>query len=782
MKKRQLTKKQLTSIIVPSSILGLGGLATGIYFIADKIENDKQARYFNEITSIINNFDKKVSNDFVKGADVSSYAEIVENLLFQNNIKKADGTWYTYKDIANPNNKVWDDKAKKNVSLEEYINNNLYSYFDDDSNRIFDNMFAILKKKGITTLRLRFWVDPYDKNGNSYGGGHNDLDTNIFIMQQAKKYGFDDFLVVFHYSDFWADPFKHYIPKAWENKTNDELLKINYDYTTNVLERIYNEVGIIPNKVQYGNEVSKGFLDTYDENKKTLISKSFDFLNDFIIAGLNATDDFLKDHPGVKIDKNIHIEGSNYYKTLMKFEKATRLCDSIQFSFYMLYDYELNWLPKQFELIRQEFPNQKLYMGELSLVFSSQENQNINQGTQGNGINANWDPEIQALVTFQHMQLLSKLLPDIETGCYWWEIGQLYIGRFSWATKEGIEYFKGEDYKEKNFQDVNDWSSNICFDKNGIALPVLDVFKDFERNPELSEWNIYEPNSYFELDSYGNLTKTDFNFFVKQIKFLWRKDFIKKDLSKMFYDKKGASAEVQDIDLEIYLNNKKTTIDENLVIKKIKEEYISLMYNQIDFSDFSYDENTKIGQIKLSGSENSFYYKNDSSIILKFKVFPEYLTNTIDLTSNTINISKTDNLWYKKIISFLKNQKTTGDFGTQIWDYLNIKGGGTDDDNIWLYDENKQVNRDAEFFLLSTDKIRRSSNKVDYDILKEQKFWIDNFKNYKTGIHDVYFAIRKAVHEINWEYDTKSTFSEIGAESWKYTDILIYKLKINVME
>ena len=203
------------------------------------------------------------------------------------------------------------------------------------------------------------------------------------------------------------------------------------------------------------------------------------------------------------------------------------------------------------------------------------------------------------------------------------------------------------------------------------------------------------------------------------------------------------------------------------------------MYNQIDFSNFSYNQETNIGEIKLNAKNNSFYYKENSQIILKFKVFPKYLSDTVDLSSNVIDISKDDNSWYKTIIEKLKSQSNYA-FDNQIWKYLNIKGGANNDNNIWLYDENKNVNRDAEFFLLNSDEVRKTNNKIDFDVLQKQKFWVDNFKNWDIGNHDIFFAIRKSIYGIDWEKDTQSTYSQVGAESWKYTDILIYKLTINV--
>ncbi|MDE6289359.1 MAG: glycosyl hydrolase 53 family protein, partial [Ureaplasma sp.] len=209
---KKISKK--TKTILLSTLLTIPPIliATSVSGYIIKKEKDTISEYKNVISSEINNFESKVNDKFIKGADISSYADVIENLLFQNNIKDKNGNWYTYKDFENPDIKVWDNFQNRDVTLEEYANSNLYSYFDDEGNRVYDNLFSILRKKGINSLRLKLWVNPYDENGNSYGGGHNDLDTNIFILKQAKKYGFNDFLLDFQYSDFWADPDKQFIP------------------------------------------------------------------------------------------------------------------------------------------------------------------------------------------------------------------------------------------------------------------------------------------------------------------------------------------------------------------------------------------------------------------------------------------------------------------------------------------------------------------------------------------------------------------------------------------
>ena len=78
-----------------------------------------------------------------------------------------------------------------------------------------EDLFAILKTCGTNNVRIRIWPDPYDENGNSYGGGGNDLETTIEIAERTVQSGMD-FMLDFHYSDFWADPAKQVKPKAWK--------------------------------------------------------------------------------------------------------------------------------------------------------------------------------------------------------------------------------------------------------------------------------------------------------------------------------------------------------------------------------------------------------------------------------------------------------------------------------------------------------------------------------------------------------------------------------------
>ncbi len=92
------------------------------------------------------------------------------------------------------------------------------------------DVFQTLAESGVNYIRLRVWNDPYDENGNGYGGGNNDLATAVTLGARASKYGMK-VCIDFHYSDFWADPKRQHAPKAWEGMTVEEKCDALSAYT-----------------------------------------------------------------------------------------------------------------------------------------------------------------------------------------------------------------------------------------------------------------------------------------------------------------------------------------------------------------------------------------------------------------------------------------------------------------------------------------------------------------------------------------------------------------------
>ncbi len=119
------------------------------------------------------------------------------------------------------------------------------------------DVFLTLAESGVNYIRVRVWNDPFDSDGNGYGGGNCDINNAIEIGKRATKYGMK-LLLDFHYSDFWADPGKQMVPKAWQGMDIDTKEVALYEFTKDCLTKLKNakvDVGM----VQVGNETN-GFL------------------------------------------------------------------------------------------------------------------------------------------------------------------------------------------------------------------------------------------------------------------------------------------------------------------------------------------------------------------------------------------------------------------------------------------------------------------------------------------------------------------------------------------
>ena len=116
------------------------------------------------------------------------------------------------------------------------------------------DVYEILSENGINYIRVRIWNDPYDAEGHGYGGGNCDLQNAIDIGKRATQYGMK-LLVDFHYSDFWADPGKQMVPKAWEGLDYEQKKLALYEYTRDSLQALV-DAGVDIGMVQIGNETN----------------------------------------------------------------------------------------------------------------------------------------------------------------------------------------------------------------------------------------------------------------------------------------------------------------------------------------------------------------------------------------------------------------------------------------------------------------------------------------------------------------------------------------------
>ena len=140
------------------------------------------------------------------------------------------------------------------VSSYQALINAGVKFYDFDGKEA--NLFKVLKDAGVNWVRLRLWNDPYNAEGLGYSGGTNDEASLVKMATDATKYGMK-VLIDFHYSDFWADPAKQPLPKAWKNLSTDDLSNEIGLYTSKVLSDL-KKVGANVQMVQVGNEVTNG--------------------------------------------------------------------------------------------------------------------------------------------------------------------------------------------------------------------------------------------------------------------------------------------------------------------------------------------------------------------------------------------------------------------------------------------------------------------------------------------------------------------------------------------
>ena len=138
--------------------------------------------------------------------------------------------------------------ASSVISLE----NSGVKYYDFDGKE--EDVFKVLADNGINTIRVRVWNDPYDSDGNGFGGGNCDINTAVEIGKRATKYKMG-LMVDFHYSDFWADPAKQMVPRAWKGMNIEQKSEALYQYTKESLETL-KKAGVKVSMVQVGNETN----------------------------------------------------------------------------------------------------------------------------------------------------------------------------------------------------------------------------------------------------------------------------------------------------------------------------------------------------------------------------------------------------------------------------------------------------------------------------------------------------------------------------------------------
>lgn len=358
-------------------------------------------------------------------------------------------------------------------------------------NGVKKDALQILKNNGVNYVRLRLWQDPYDDQGNSYGAGTNDLKTTIALAKRAKNQGLK-VLLDFHYSDFWVDPGKQNLPKAWENYSFEQLDAALYGYTKSVLTEMKNN-GVYPDMVQIGNELNSGMLWPHGKSWGEG-GGEFDRLATFLKSGIRG----VKETQPVDTPIMLHLaDGGDTDVFTWWFDEITKRgvdYDLIGLSYYPYWHGSMNALQTTMNTISARYDK------EVNVVETAYGHTTANADSMPNAFGP--EQEIAggyAATPAGQREYLNDLVTRIQTvpnekgnGFFYWE-PLWYNGNVSWATASGMNYLGVQS------QTGNEWDNQAMFDFNGQALPSLKAFQEAGRQQNLLK------NPSFENDGFTNV-------------------------------------------------------------------------------------------------------------------------------------------------------------------------------------------------------------------------------------------------------------------------------------
>ncbi len=344
-----------------------------------------------------------------------------------------------------------------------------FKYYDENSQE--KDVLAILKDNGFNYVRLRLWNDPKDANGNVYGGGNNDLATDLEIAKRAKALGFK-FLLDFHYSDFWTDPGKQIKPKAWENLSFDDLNKAIRDYTKETIETFKKE-GVMPDIVQIGNELNSGML-WPDGKSWGSDGHEFDRLSQLLKSAIEGFNEG-KGNSDCKV--MLHLaKGPDNGAFKWWFDEIAAHgvnFDIIGMSMYTWWDGPVSQLQDNIKWVKQT------YGKDIIIVEGGYPYTLENTDSLPNDFNANdaKNSGYPATVEGQYSYLKSLLEGSDNagaTGFFYWEPTWKTGPNVTWLTKAGMDYINcGSECKIGNARE-----NQALFDETGKVLPSIKVFNN----------------------------------------------------------------------------------------------------------------------------------------------------------------------------------------------------------------------------------------------------------------------------------------------------------------
>ena len=415
-----------------------------------------------------------VFDDFITGADLSSYVSLVESgVVFK----------------------------------------------DENGNPLNDaEFFKAVADGGTNWVRIRVWDDPYDSSGNGYGGGNNDIEKAITIGKLATDANMR-VLIDFHYSDFWVDPSKYAAPKAWEGMTIEEKEKALYDHTYNNLVKLY-EAGVDVGMVQVGNETNSGIAgETSDVNMGILFNAGSKAVRDF-------SETYLKDRYKVLVAVHYTDPQDGFYTIAKMLDDQKVDYDVFATSYYPQWHEnataknDTSSLTSALEYVASTY-NKKVMVAETSWSTTWEDGDgHDNTAPKTSGQNLQYDISVQGQI--DAMRAIVAALNNISNGIgvFYWEPAWIPVGYAynddgslneeqykinqqlwekygsGWAASYSAEFDPEDAGKWYGGSAVDNQS---WFDFDGTALPSLNTYR-YIRNGAYTDLKISGVDKNMEME------------------------------------------------------------------------------------------------------------------------------------------------------------------------------------------------------------------------------------------------------------------------------------------
>lgn len=351
------------------------------------------------------------------------------------------------------------------------------------------DVFQQFADGGANYVRVRVWNDPYDSNGNGYGGGNNDVNKAAQIGKRAKDAGMK-LLVDFHLSDFWTDPGKQQAPKAWKNMTISEKEWEVYDYVKQSLKTI-SDAGADIGMVQIGNETNNGVCGE--------TTASWENMCKIFSAGSKAVRKFDEEINGTKENKvKVVLHFTNPEKT-GNYDNFAKMLDTYHVdydvfasSYYPFWHGTLENLTSVLNTIATTY-GKEVMVSETSYVYTAEEGDGHDNYAPKNGekdgLTLNYPVSVQgqAEAVRDVMQAVANI-GEKGLGVFYWEPAWLPVGTPGQLEQNKVLWEKygsgwASSYaKEYDPDDAGKWyggcavENEAMFDFNGKALPSLSIF------------------------------------------------------------------------------------------------------------------------------------------------------------------------------------------------------------------------------------------------------------------------------------------------------------------